>query len=60
LVIRDGVTWAKPSFGSIHGEIAIAWKVKGKRLTLEVVVTAKTTAMVCVPTMIEKCVQQEN
>jgi alpha-L-rhamnosidase len=50
-VIRDGLTWAKTSFDSIHGEISTAWKVKGKRLTLEVVVPANTTAMVCIPTV---------
>jgi alpha-L-rhamnosidase len=48
-VIRDGLTWAKTSFASIHGKIATAWKVKGNRLTLEVVVPANTTATVIVP-----------
>jgi alpha-L-rhamnosidase len=50
-VIRDGLTWAKTSFNSIHGEISTAWKVKGKRLTLEVVVPANTTSMVCIPSV---------
>ena len=50
-VIRDGLTWAKTSFDSIHGKIATAWKVKGKHLSLEVVVPANTTATVCVPAL---------
>ena len=50
-VIRDGLTWAKTSFDSIHGKIATAWKVEGKRLTLEVVVPANTTATVCIPSV---------
>jgi len=48
--IRDGLTWANTSFDSIHGRIATAWKIRGKRLTLEVVVPANTTATVCIPT----------
>ena len=48
-VIRDGLTWANTSYDSIHGTIATAWKVEGKRLTLEVTVPANTTATVCVP-----------
>jgi alpha-L-rhamnosidase len=48
-VIRDGLTWAKTSYDSIHGKIATAWKREGQRLTLEVVVPANTTATVCVP-----------
>ena len=48
-VIRDGLTWAKTSYDSIHGTIATAWKHEGKQLTLEVVVPANTTATVYVP-----------
>ena len=48
-VIRDGLTWAKTTFDSIHGKIATDWKVKGKRLILAVEVPANTTATVCVP-----------
>jgi alpha-L-rhamnosidase len=48
--IRDGLTWANTSFESIHGKITTSWKAEGKRLTLEVVVPANTTATVCVPT----------
>jgi len=48
-VIRDGLTWAKTSYDSVHGRIATAWKVDGQHLTLEVVVPANTTATVCLP-----------
>jgi alpha-L-rhamnosidase len=48
-IIRDGLTWAKTSYNSIHGKIATAWKRDGSRLTLEVTVPANTTATVCVP-----------
>ena len=48
-VIRDGLTWAKTSYDSIHGRIATAWKREGNRLTLEVTVPVNTTATVCVP-----------
>lgn len=48
-VIRDGLTWAKTSYNSIHGEIATAWKLRGGRLSLRVVVPANTTATVYVP-----------
>jgi len=49
-IIRNGLTWASTSYDSIHGKIATAWKRKGNRLTLEVVVPANTTATVWVPT----------
>ena len=48
-VIRDGLTWANTRFDSIQGPIATSWKLDGKRLALEVVVPANTTATVCVP-----------
>jgi alpha-L-rhamnosidase len=48
-VIREGLTWAKTSYDSIHGKIATAWKREGNRLTLEVIVPVNTTATVCVP-----------
>jgi alpha-L-rhamnosidase len=49
-MIRGGLTWANTSFDSIHGKIATTWKAEGKRLTLEIVVPANTTATVCIPT----------
>jgi alpha-L-rhamnosidase len=48
-VIRNGLTWAKTSYDSIHGKIATDWKLDGNRLALEVVVPVNTTATVCVP-----------
>jgi len=48
-VIRDGLTWAKTSYDSIHGKIATVWKHEGDRLTLEVVVPVNTTATVKLP-----------
>jgi alpha-L-rhamnosidase len=49
-VIRDGLTWATASYDSIHGKVSTAWKRAGNRLTLDVVVPANTTAIVCIPT----------
>lgn len=37
-VIREGLTWAKTSYDSIHGKIATTWKRDGQKLTLEVVI----------------------
>ena len=48
-VIRNGLTWAKASYDSIHGKIATAWKRDGNRLTLEVIVPVNTTASVYIP-----------
>ena len=48
--VRDGLTWAKTSYDSIHGKIASAWQRTGNQLTLDVIVPANTTATVCVPT----------
>ena len=48
-VICDGLTWARASYKSIHGEIATAWKREGSRLMLDVMVPVNTTATVCVP-----------
>ncbi|HEV2693325.1 MAG TPA: family 78 glycoside hydrolase catalytic domain [Verrucomicrobiae bacterium] len=48
-VIRDGLTWAETSFDSAHGKIATSWKIKGKRLKLEVQVPANTTATISIP-----------
>ena len=49
-VIRDGLTWAKTDFDSIHGIIATDWKCTGNQVTLNVIVPVNTTATVCVPT----------
>jgi len=58
-IIRDGLTWAKTSYDSINGKIATAWKREGKRLTLEVVVPANTTATVCIPARDEAGVTEQ-
>jgi len=47
--IRPGLTWAKTSYDSMHGEIATDWKVKGNRLVLNILIPPNTTAMVCIP-----------
>ncbi len=47
--VRDGLTWARASYDSIHGTIVSAWKRAGNQLTLDVVVPANTTATVSVP-----------
>ena len=48
-VILPGLTWAKASYHSIHGDIATAWKLNGKHLALQVIIPANTTATVIVP-----------
>jgi alpha-L-rhamnosidase len=48
-IVGKGLTWAKTSYDSIHGQIATFWKVEGNRLLLEVTVPANTTATVCIP-----------
>lgn len=48
-VIQGGLSWAKTRYASIQGPIATSWKRDGKRLALEVVIPANTTATVCVP-----------
>ncbi|HEY4414123.1 MAG TPA: family 78 glycoside hydrolase catalytic domain [Verrucomicrobiae bacterium] len=49
-VIRDGLTWARTSYDSIHGLIGTYWKQDGKRLELDVTIPVNTTATVCIPT----------
>ena len=48
-VIRDGLTWARTSYHSIHGRIATSWERKGSKLVLKVIVPANTTATICIP-----------
>jgi len=47
--IQDGLTWARTHYDCIYGRIATFWQLKGRRLELEVVVPANTTATICVP-----------
>lgn len=46
----EGLTWAKASYGSIHGLIATEWKTEKGKLTLVVTIPANTTATVFLPT----------
>lgn len=46
----EGLTWAKASYGSIHGRIATDWKTEQGKLTLAVTIPANTTAVVALPT----------
>ena len=48
-VIREGLTWARTSYNSIHGKIATAWQLDGSALQLDVTIPANTTATVYVP-----------
>ena len=47
--IANGLTWARTSYNSIHGQIATSWKLQNHKLSLEVTIPANTTATVCVP-----------
>lgn len=44
-----GLTWAKGSYRSMYGKIAVDWKKEGGKFTLNVVVPANSTATVRVP-----------
>jgi len=57
-VVGQGLTWARTSYHSIHGEIATYWKVDGNRLLLDVTVPANTKATVCVPAIDSKSVTE--
>ncbi|MEI6782180.1 MAG: alpha-L-rhamnosidase C-terminal domain-containing protein, partial [Verrucomicrobiota bacterium] len=48
-VVRDGLTWARTSYRSIHGKIVSNWKREGDQLTMEVTIPQNTTATVHVP-----------
>jgi len=48
-VIRDGLTWARTRYVSIHGKIVSNWKREGDKLTMEVSIPPNTTATVYVP-----------
>jgi len=48
-VIREGLTWAKTSYDSIHGKITTDWKRDGGKLTMDLAIPANTTASVFVP-----------
>ena len=47
--LGDGLTWAKTSYDSIHGQISTSWKRTGNHLTLSVIIPPNTTATIGVP-----------
>jgi alpha-L-rhamnosidase len=47
--ITDQLTWAKTSYDSIHGTIAVNWERKGQEITLNVSVPANVKATVYIP-----------
>ena len=47
--IPNGVTWTKVTKESPYGTIAVNWEMQGKQLNLQLIVTAGTTATVCIP-----------
>ncbi len=59
-VIGDSLTHAETSYNSIHGKIATAWKVDGKKLTLNVTIPANTTATVYIPASKKESVREKN
>lgn len=44
-----GITWAKTSYKSIRGDIAVSWKVEGGQFLMDVTIPANTWATVFVP-----------
>ncbi len=47
--VGKGLTWASTRYDSVHGPIVTSWKLKGKKLSLEVSIPANTTATISVP-----------
>jgi alpha-L-rhamnosidase len=47
--IGAGLTWARTSYDSIHGTIAVRWEKSGGALVMDVTVPANTTATVSLP-----------
>lgn len=54
------VSWAKTTYGSVHGDIATSWRLDGDRVLLEVTVPPNVTAVVKVPTDDPVSVRMEN
>jgi alpha-L-rhamnosidase len=48
--IGEGLTWAKTSLDSIHGNISNHWKIEAGRLAMKVEIPPNTTARIHVPT----------
>jgi len=53
IIIRPAMTeklsWAKTSYQSIHGRIAVEWKREGSKVFLDVEIPPNTTAAIYVP-----------
>ena len=46
----EGLSWVKAGYDSIHGRIAVQWRVENGKLTVGVTIPANTTATVVIPT----------
>jgi alpha-L-rhamnosidase len=47
--IGAGLTWARASYDSIHGTIAVRWEKRGGALVVDVTIPPNTSAMVSLP-----------
>ena len=47
--IGAGLTWARASYDSIHGTIAVRWEKSGGALVMDVTIPANTSATVSLP-----------
>jgi alpha-L-rhamnosidase len=47
--VGDGLTWARATYHSIHGDVFSGWKHEGTQLTLDVTIPPNTTAIVYMP-----------
>jgi alpha-L-rhamnosidase len=45
----EGLTWVKARYDSIHGPIAVHWRVEHGKLMVDVTIPANTTAVVSLP-----------
>jgi len=59
-VIRDGLSWANTSYGSIHGRIVSNWKKQGSQLTMDITIPPNTMATVYVPAKSEDAVNESS
>ena len=48
--LGGGLSWARTSYESVHGQIATSWKHEGSEFAIDVTVPANTTAQIWVPT----------
>ena len=48
-VMTQELDWAKTSYDSIHGRIAVEWKLDGNKVTMDVEIPPNTTATIHVP-----------